>query len=96
MTDEDDADARVEGGGGGAEGDLCVDDGLEEPVAQAGDCRGELAARGVGGVDCCCDCCGGEGVGEEGGEVGGEGGEGVIVALRGRRLLVCERGGRGG
>jgi len=51
VADEDDVDVRVEGGRGGAEGDLGVDDALEEPVAQAGDGDVEGAAGGVGGVD---------------------------------------------
>jgi hypothetical protein len=51
VADEDDAHRGVDGRGRGARGDLEVDDGVEQPVAEAGDALAEVAAGLVLGVD---------------------------------------------
>lgn len=77
VAAEHDAHRGLDGGRGGALGDLEVDDFFLQPVAEAGDAVGEVAAGFILGVNEDLDVE----FGEEGGEVGAEIlGEGVVLA----------------
>lgn len=77
MAAQDDADRGLDGGRGGAFFDLDVDDLVLEPVAEAGDAVGEVAAGFVLWVDEDADVELGQQVGQAGAEVLGEG---VVLA----------------
>lgn len=83
VADEDDVNARRDGGGGRLGSNFEVDDVVKKPRAEGGDSCGKVTAGFVGGVDEGKDGGIGEGGGEDSLDVIGEGGEGFVVALWG-------------